>query len=85
MLDSSYFVTLYSHLQVYKGEIKSNIYIYFLSVYFHLATVNSRRMIVMITGVLKRLGTICRAASDGSKKHGGMSPVTIGNLYPHTS
>lgn len=45
----------------------------------------------MITGVLKRLGTICGAVSDDLKQHatmfedGGTSPATIGNLYPNVS
>lgn len=88
MLDHSCFVTLYSHRHVYKGEIQSNTLVF---VSFHPATVNSRRMIVMITGVLKRLGTICGAVSDDLKQHatmfedGGTSPATIGNLYPNVS
>ncbi|KAG7239502.1 hypothetical protein INR49_028973 [Caranx melampygus] len=39
------------------------------SPYFHLAAVKSRRMIAMITDMLKRLGTMCRAGSDGLEEH----------------
>lgn len=44
-------------------------------------------MMMMITDVLKRLGTRWTAATDGWKGHavmrGGMLPVTIGNFYPN--
>lgn len=70
LLNHSYFLTLYSH-HVYIGEIQSNTRFLSVSSYFHLVTVNYRRMIVMmmITDVLKRLGSVCRAATDGSKEY----------------
>lgn len=43
-------------------------------------------MMMMIANMLKRLGTICRAASDGSKEHAimcGTLPVITVKLYPN--
>lgn len=53
--------------------------------YFHLATVNSRGVVVTVTDVLKRLGTVCTAAAEVTRRrhvHSTALPVFIGNLNP---